>query len=133
MKRCKKCGVQANWSSADCPICFGDLESLSPSDAVNFSALLVQKASAGGMTGGRRGGSRIPHCPAMLSIGGIVWTSPLPETDQQADFYNGSADRINAQTSRKNQTDATKQQQKPNSTPHRIDCICAECFNPSAD
>lgn len=38
MKRCAKCGVEANWSSADCPICFGQLESLCPSDATACSA-----------------------------------------------------------------------------------------------
>ena len=25
LKECAKCGVSAKWSSADCPICFGDL------------------------------------------------------------------------------------------------------------
>lgn len=33
-------------------------------DGATCSAILVQRASAGGMTGGRRGGSRIPELPA---------------------------------------------------------------------
>lgn len=39
MKRCVKCGVEANWTSADCPICFGQLERLCPSDATTCSSV----------------------------------------------------------------------------------------------
>ena len=37
MKRCTKCGAEANWNTADCPICFGLLESICPSDAADCS------------------------------------------------------------------------------------------------
>jgi hypothetical protein len=36
-----KCGVEADWNTADCPICFGQLESISPSDATACSASSV--------------------------------------------------------------------------------------------
>ena len=54
----------------------------------------------GGMTGGRRGGSRIPHRPAKIAIGGVIWTSPLPETREECDFINGAVERINGQNDR---------------------------------
>ena len=71
-----------------------------PSPASPGSAILVQLASAGGMTGGRRGGSSIAHRPALLSIGGLIWQSPLPDTREQADFFNGAAERINSPNAR---------------------------------
>ncbi len=32
MKTCRKCGVSAKWSSADCPICFGELMVITAQD-----------------------------------------------------------------------------------------------------
>ncbi len=60
MKRCAKCGVKANWSSADCPICFGQLERLFPSDATACSPVFpkmpigaaLEFADSGESTGG---------------------------------------------------------------------------------
>lgn len=58
------------------------------------SAILVQDSSAGGMFGGRRGGCTILRRPALLSIGGLIWQSPIPETKEQADFINSVVERI---------------------------------------
>lgn len=66
---------------------------LSPPEygAATGSPNLVQRAVAGGMTGGRRGGRTIHARPAIMSAAGVLWTSPVPENDEQARFFNRSA------------------------------------------
>ena len=60
-------------------------------------AVKIQDSEWGHMTGGARGGVRIFGRPAKISIGGLIWSSPVPETREEALFYNSSIDRINAE------------------------------------
>jgi hypothetical protein len=49
---------------------------------------IIQLAAAGGMTGGRHGGTFIAPQPAMISLGGVYWTSSVPQNQEQSNHIN---------------------------------------------
>lgn len=56
--------------------------------------IVIQEAISGGMSGGRRGGVIVHGQGAVISMGGVIWTSPKPENKAMADFYNSAVAKI---------------------------------------
>ena len=61
----------------------------------DHKVVLIQQASHGHRTGGHKGGVFVPAKPARIAVGGVVWTSPVPDSRELADYINGVAERVN--------------------------------------
>lgn len=60
-------------------------------------AHLVSPSKEGYSVSGKPG-RYIQARPARLSIGGVIWESPLPRNEHEAKFFNESPSRINHET-----------------------------------
>jgi len=65
-----------------------------------MDSTLVVKALGPRRSHGRKSSSVLPGTPAVLNFAGVMWTSPVPRSNEEADFFNAACERINQQANK---------------------------------